>query len=92
MIIISLNAIIKEVAHGAKIGCKLNSTVVVAACLGNRLPFVALIAHHLFHGMPVHFMRFGVVVAVTASIHFSATRGHQTASSHIVFATTHALA
>jgi hypothetical protein len=74
MIIISLNAIIKEVAHGAKIRGELDATT--KACLGNRLPFIALIAHHLFDRVPVHLVRLGVVVAVATHIRLVAARGH----------------
>jgi hypothetical protein len=88
VVIISLNAVIKKVAHGAKICGKRNTT---GTRLRHGLSFVASSAHHLFHSVPIHFMRFGIVVAVAARIHFVATRGHQTASANIVFTTNHAL-
>ena len=87
VVIISLNAIIKKVAHRTKIGSKLNATCIIAACLGHGLSFIALIAHHFFDGVPIHFMRLGVIVTVTAYICFSATWGHQAALAHIVLAT-----
>jgi hypothetical protein len=75
VVVISLNSVIKEVAHGAKIGGKLCApAIIVAACVGHGLSVIALITHHLFHGVPVHFMSLGFVVTVTAHILFVATR------------------
>ena len=74
VIIISLNSVIKKVAHGAKIGGELNATFTVAACLGHGLFFIALIAYHFCHIVPVHFMCLCFIVAVTAHILFAATR------------------
>ena len=76
VVIISLNAIIKKVAHGAKISGELDATLIVATCLRHGLSVIAFIAHHFFDGVPVHFMGLGVVVAVTAHILFVAARGH----------------
>jgi hypothetical protein len=87
VVVISLNAIIKEVAHGAKIGGELDAACIVAACLGYGLLFIARSAHHLFHGVPIHFMGLGVIVTMTARILFVATRRNQAASAHIVLAT-----
>jgi hypothetical protein len=89
VVIISLNAVIKEVAHGAKVGGELG--VAIKACVRHGLLRIASSAHHFLDGVPIHFMRFGIVVAVAAHIHFVATRGHQTASANIVFAPNHAL-
>jgi hypothetical protein len=74
VIIISLGAVVKEVAHGAKISGEPNAAV--NACFGYGLSFAALSARDLFHGMPVHFMRLGVVMAVATHIRLVATRGH----------------
>jgi hypothetical protein len=74
VVIISLNAIVKEVAHRAKISGELDATCIILACLGHGLLFIAVIAHHFFDGVPVHFMCLGVVVAVAAHIRFVATR------------------
>lgn len=87
MIIISLNSVIKKIAHGAKIGGELDATLIVAARLRHGLPVIAHGAHHFFDFVPIHFMGFRIVVAVTAHILFVATRGHQAASAHIVLAT-----
>ena len=74
VIIIPLNAIIKEVAHGAKIGGELDAAT--KACLRDGLLHSARRAHHLFDRVPVHFVRLGVVVAVAAHIRLVAARGH----------------
>jgi hypothetical protein len=89
MIIISLNAIIKEVAHGTKICGELDAAT--KACVRYGLLHITLIAHHLFDRVPVHLVRLGVVVAVAAPIYIVAARGHQTAPSHIVLATMFAI-
>ena len=86
VVIISLNSVIKEIAHGAKIGGELDATLIVAARLRHGLPVITRSTHHFFDGVPIHFMGFRIVVAVTAHILFVATRGHQAASAHIVFA------
>ena len=86
VVVISLNAIVKEVAHGAKIGGELDAAFTVAACIGHGLSVIARSAHHLFYGVPVHFMCLGVVVTMTAHILFVATRRNQAASAHIVLA------
>jgi hypothetical protein len=74
VVVISLGAIVKKIADGAKIGGELNAAIKTR--LGHRLSVIALIAHHLFHGMPIHFMALGVVVTVTTHIRLVATRGH----------------
>ena len=74
VIIISLNSVIKKVAHGAKIGGELNATFIVAACLRHGLPVIARSAHHFLDGVPVHFMGLCFIVAVTAHILFAAAR------------------
>jgi hypothetical protein len=74
VVIISLNAIIKEVAHGAKIGGELGPAI--NARLGHGLPFIAFSTHHLFDSVSVHLVRLGVVVAVAAHIRLVAARGH----------------
>jgi hypothetical protein len=86
VVVISLNAIIKEVAHGAKIRGELDATLNVAARVGHGLPFITLSAHHFFDGVAVHLVRFGVVVAVTAPMCLVTTWGDQAASAHVVFA------
>ena len=74
VVIISLNAIVKEVAHGAKISGELDAACIISACLGHGLPVITCGTHYFFDGVSVHFMRFGVVVAVAAHIRFVATR------------------
>jgi hypothetical protein len=74
VVVISLNSVVKEVAHGANICGELCATFIVAACLRHGLSVIALITHHLFDGVPVHFMRLSVIVTVTARILFVATR------------------
>jgi Na+-translocating ferredoxin:NAD+ oxidoreductase RnfA subunit len=85
--IISLNAIVKKVAHGAKIGGELDAAFIIAACLRHRLFFITRSAHYFFNGVPVHFMCLGVIVTVATHIHFVTTRSNQAASAHIVLAT-----
>ena len=87
VVVISLNSVVKEVANGAKIGGELNAALSIYACIGHGLSVIARSAHHLFHGVPVHFMGLGVVVTMTAHILFVATRCNQAASAHIVLAT-----
>ena len=89
MVIISLGSVVEEVARRAKVGGELDAACNVAACLGHWLLHITLIAHHLFDRVSVHFMCFGIVVAVPTHVRFIATRGHQAASSHIVFAIRH---
>jgi hypothetical protein len=72
VVIISLNSVIKKIAHGAKIGGKLDATL--KACLRHGLPVIARSAHHFLDSVPIHFMHLGVIVAVTAHILFTATR------------------
>lgn len=86
MVVISLYTIVKEVAHGAKIGGKLNAATFVRTRLGYGLTIIAFIAHYLFDRVPVHFMALCVVVAVTTDIHLVATWGNQATTSHVVFA------
>jgi hypothetical protein len=74
VVVIPLRAVVKEVAHGAKVGGELDATI--NACVRHGLPFIALITHHFFDGVPVHLVRFGVVVAVAAHIRLVAARGH----------------
>jgi hypothetical protein len=74
VIIIPLGAVVKEVAHGAKIGGELGAAA--KTCVRYGLLFIARSAHHFFDRMPVHFMRLGVVVAVAAHIRLVAARGH----------------
>ena len=76
MVIISLGPVVKEVARRAKVGGKCDATCFIVARLGHRLPHVALIAHHLFDRVSVHFMCLGIVVAVPTHVRFIATRGH----------------
>jgi hypothetical protein len=85
VVVISLNAIIKEVAHGAKIRGELDATLSVAACLRHGLPFIARSAHHFFDGVAVHLVCFGIVVAMAAPMFLVTTRGDQAASAHVVF-------
>jgi hypothetical protein len=76
VIIIPLGAVVKEVAHGAKIGGEPNAAIVIAACFGHGLLHITRSAHHFFDRVPVHFVRLGVVVAVAAHIRLVAARGH----------------
>ena len=87
VVIISLNAVVKKVAHGAKVGGELGAAM--KACVGHGLPRIALSADHFFYGVPIHLMRFGVVVAVAAPIYVSTARGHKMATAHVVLATNH---
>jgi hypothetical protein len=84
VVIISLGAIIKEVAHGAKIGGELNATI--KARVRHGLSFAALGAHHLFDRMPVHFMALGIIVAMTTHISFVTTWCDNAASAHVMLA------
>ena len=86
MVIISLGSVVEEVARRAKVGGKCDATVNVGTRLGHWLLHIALIAHHLFDRVSVHFMCLGIVVAVPTHVRFIATRGHKAASSDIVFA------
>jgi hypothetical protein len=74
VIIIPLGAVVKEVAHRAKIGGEPNAAI--HACFGHGLLHITRSAHHLFDRVPVHFMRLGVVVAVAAHIRLVAAGGH----------------
>jgi hypothetical protein len=74
VVIISLNAVVKKVAHGAKVGGELGAAM--KACVRHGLSFITRSAHHFFNGVAVHLVRFGVVVAVAAPIHVSTARGH----------------
>jgi hypothetical protein len=73
VVVISLHSVIKEIAHGAKVGGELDAAFIIYACVGHGLSVIARGAHHFFHGVPVHFMGLGVVVAVAARILFVAT-------------------
>jgi hypothetical protein len=86
VVVISLNAIVKKVAHGAKICGELNAAFIIYACVGHGLSVIALITHHLFDGMPVHFVGLCVIMTMATHIHFVATRRNQAASAHIVLA------
>jgi hypothetical protein len=74
VVVISLNPVVKEVAHGAKVGGELDATA--NAFLRDGLLHSTRRAHHLFDRVPVHFVRLGVVVAVAAHIRLVAARGH----------------
>jgi hypothetical protein len=74
VVIISLNAIVKKVAHGAKVGGEPGAAM--KAGVGHGLPFIARSAYHFFDGMTIHLVRFGVVVTVAAHIRLVAARGH----------------
>jgi hypothetical protein len=74
VVVLPLNPVVKEVAHGAKVGGELDAAA--NACLGNGLLHSARCAYHLFDRVPVHFVRLGVVVAVAAHIRLVAARGH----------------
>jgi hypothetical protein len=87
VVVISLNAIVKKVAHGAKVGGELDAALIIYACVRHGLSVIALITHHFFDGVPVHFMCLGVVVTVAAHMLFIATRRNQAASANIVLAT-----
>jgi hypothetical protein len=87
VVVISLNAIIKKVAHCAKVCGEPNAATFVRACLGHRLSGVARSTYQFFDCMAVHFVRFGVVVAVTAYVCLVAAWGHQQALAHIVLTT-----
>jgi hypothetical protein len=87
VVVISLNPVVKEVAHGAKVGGELGATI--KARVRHGLSFITRSAHHFFDRMPVNFMTLGIVVAVAAPIHVSTTRGDQAASAHVVLATNH---
>ena len=89
MVIISLGSVVEEVARRAKVGGKCDAALHVGTRLGHWLPHIALIAHHLFDRVSVHFMCLGIVVAVPTHVHFIATRGHKAASSDIMFAIRH---
>ena len=88
-VIISLGSVVEEVARRAKVGGKCDATCFIVARLGHRLPHVALIAHHFFDRVSVHFMCLGIIVAVPTHVRLIATRGHKAASSDIVFAIRH---
>jgi hypothetical protein len=90
VVVISLNAIVKKVAHGAKVGGELGAAMKAGVRYG--LLRIASIAHHFFDGMTIHLVRFGVVVAVAAHIRLVATRCDQAASAHVVLATNHSFA
>ena len=87
MVVISLNAIIKKVAYGAKVGGECNPACFIATGLRYGLALVAYGAHHFFDGVPIYVMIFGVIVAVAAHIRFITTRRNQEASAYIMFAT-----
>ena len=87
VVVISLNPVIKKVAHGAKVGGECNAACFVATCLGYGLALVACGAHHFFYRVTIYVMILGVIVAMAAHIHFVATRRNQEASAYIVFAT-----
>jgi hypothetical protein len=91
MVIISLGPVVKEVARCAKVGGELDAACNVAARLGHWLLHIALIAHHFFDRVSVHFMCLGIIVAVPTHVRFIATRGHKAASSNVVFAIRHFL-
>jgi hypothetical protein len=74
VVVIPLNAVVKKVAHGAKVGGELDATA--NAFLRDGLLHSTRRAHHLFDRVPVHFVRLGVVVAVAAHIRLVAARGH----------------
>jgi hypothetical protein len=86
VVVISLNAVVKEVAHAAKICGELDAAFIIYACVGHGLSVIALITHHLFDGVPVHFVGLSFIVTVTARTLFVATRRNQSASAHIVLA------
>jgi len=74
VIIIPLGAVVKEVAHGAKIGGELGAAA--KTCFRHGLLHITRSAHHLFDRVPVHLVRLGVVVAVAAHIRLVAAGGH----------------
>jgi hypothetical protein len=76
VVVISLNPVVKEVAHGAKVGGELGATLNVAARVGHGLSFITRSAYHFFDGVAVHLVRFGIVVAMTTHIRLVTTRGH----------------
>jgi hypothetical protein len=89
VVVISLNPVVKEVAHGAKVGGELDAATIVATCVGHGLPFITRSAHHFFDGVPVHFVRLGVVVAVAAHVRLVATWCNKAESAHVVLTTKH---
>jgi hypothetical protein len=89
VVVISLNPVVKEVAHGAKVGGELDAATIVATCVRHGLPVITCSAHHFFDGVPVHLVRLGVVVAVAAHVRLVAARGNQKASAHVVLAPNH---
>jgi hypothetical protein len=89
VVVISLNAVVKEVAHGTKIGGELHAAFIIHACVGHGLSVIALITHHLFDGVPVHFVGLSFIMTVATRILFVATRRNQAASAHVVLATNH---
>jgi hypothetical protein len=86
VVVISLNPVVKEVAHGAKVGGELDAATIVATCGRYGLSFITRSAHHFFDGVAVHLVRLGVVVAVAAHVHLVAARGNKAASAHVVLA------
>jgi hypothetical protein len=84
VVVIPLHPVVKEVAHGAKVGGELGATL--NARVGHGLPFITRRAHHFFDGVAVHLVCFGVVVAMAAPMCLVTTRGDQAASAHVVFA------
>jgi hypothetical protein len=74
VIILSLNAVIKKVAHGTKIGGKLDAAFMIYACVGHGLPVITCGAYHLFDRVPIHIMGLAVIVAVAAPICLVAAR------------------
>jgi hypothetical protein len=89
VVVISLNAIVKEVAHGTKICGELHAAFIIYACVGHGLSVIALITHHLYDGVPVHFVGLSFIMTVATRILFVATRRNQAASAHVVLATNH---
>jgi hypothetical protein len=87
VVIISLNPVVKEVAHGAKVGGELDAAT--QACFGHGLSFITRSAHHFFDCVPVHLVRLGVVVAMAAHIRLVATWCNQKASAHVVLTPKH---
>jgi hypothetical protein len=86
VVVISLNAVVKEVAHAAKICGELHAAFIIHACVGHGLSVIARCAHHLFDGVPVHFVGLSFIVTVATHILFVAARRNQAASAHIVLA------
>jgi len=86
VIVVSLNAIIKQIANVTKIFCKLYSAT--NTFVTNTLSTIANRTHNFLYFKTIDFMRLVVIVTKTTRIHLFTTRRNQFASSKIVLAIT----